>query len=72
MINYCTKITAIMPVSLATYGCDQSAALCKINGCYDNQNGGLTCCCSTDLCNASNRYLHGSLLIVFSILYLSF
>ncbi|KAK5977579.1 hypothetical protein GCK32_020082, partial [Trichostrongylus colubriformis] len=29
MINYCTKISATVPVSLATYGCDQSAALCK-------------------------------------------
>nr|CDJ85704.1 unnamed protein product [Haemonchus contortus] len=34
MINYCTKITAVLPVSLATYGCDQSAALCKVIRSY--------------------------------------
>uniref|UniRef100_A0A6F7PXY1 UPAR/Ly6 domain-containing protein n=1 Tax=Haemonchus contortus TaxID=6289 RepID=A0A6F7PXY1_HAECO len=72
MINYCTKITAVLPVSLATYGCDQSAALCKINGCYDNQNGGLTCCCSTDLCNTSTNNLPVYLSAAFLILYLMF
>ncbi|CAJ0604416.1 unnamed protein product [Cylicocyclus nassatus] len=53
LATYCTKITALMPTPLASYGCDQSASLCKTVSCYDNQNGGRTCCCATDLCNFS-------------------
>ncbi|WKY08463.1 hypothetical protein Q1695_007746 [Nippostrongylus brasiliensis] len=57
VIKYCTKMTAVMPVVVSSYGCDQSATLCKSDDCYDNQNGGKTCCCSVDLCNHSSSYL---------------
>ncbi|EYC36349.1 hypothetical protein Y032_0906g2971 [Ancylostoma ceylanicum] len=70
--TYCTKITALIPVSLATYGCDQSASLCKAVECYDNQNGGKTCCCATDFCNESNIHLSNSVIIMSVLFYVLF
>ncbi|RCN48955.1 hypothetical protein ANCCAN_04937 [Ancylostoma caninum] len=64
-----SRITALIPVSLATYGCDQSASLCKATECYDNQNGGKTCCCATDFCNESSTYISNSLLILSMLFY---
>ncbi|KAK6752417.1 hypothetical protein RB195_003691 [Necator americanus] len=68
IVAYCTKITAFIPVSLSTYGCDQSASLCKTSGCYDNQNGGKTCCCATDFCNLSNSNLVGLVTVIAPLL----
>ncbi|KHJ96389.1 hypothetical protein OESDEN_03645 [Oesophagostomum dentatum] len=66
------RITAVTPVSLASYGCDQSASLCKMTECYQNQNGGKTCCCPTDLCNTSKLHLKWTSMLIAAVFFVLF